>query len=124
MPNRPEAMPRAFFLPFWHPAESDRQDATCAEGRESMVTVTDQAAVVLRATLAQARTQPGQTLRLVLSPDGGFGLGVDQKRDGDQVVIAHGENILLIAPDVAEALDGATIETQNTDGRQKIVISP
>ena len=124
MPNGPEAMPRAFFLPFWHPAESDRQDATCAEGGESMVTVTDQATLVLRATLTKARTQPGQTLRLVLSPDGGFGLGVDQKRAGDQVVIAHGENILLIAPDVAEALDGATIEIQNTDGTRKIVISP
>jgi len=89
-----------------------------------MVTVTDQAVLVLRATLTKARTQPGQTLRLVLSPDGGFDLGVDQKRAGDQVVIAHGENILLIAPDVAEALDGATIEIQNTDGTRKIVISP
>ena len=124
MPNGLEAMPRAFFLPFWHPAESDRQDATCAEGRESMVTVTDQATLVLRATLTKARTQPGQTLRLVLSPDGSFGLGVDQKRVGDQVVIAHGENILLIAPDVAEALDGEKIDIQNTNGSRKIVISP
>lgn len=124
MPNGPEAMPRAFFLPFWHPAEPDRQDATCAEGGESMVTVTDQAALVLRATLSKARTQTGQTLRLVLSPDGDLGLGVDQKRAGDQVVTAYGDNILLIAPDVAKALDGATIDTQNTNGRQKIVISP
>lgn len=89
-----------------------------------MVTVTDQAALVLRATLTQARTQPGQTLRLVLRPDGGFGLGVDQKRDGDLVIIANGENVLLIAPDVAEALHGATIDIQNTDGKRKIVISP
>jgi len=89
-----------------------------------MVTVTDQAVLVLRATLTKARTQPGQTLRLLLSPDGSFGLGVDQKRAGDQVVIAHGENILLIAPDVAEALDGETIEIQNTNGTRKIVISP
>ena len=56
-----------------------------------MVTVTDQATVVLRATLAQARTQPGQTLRLVLRP--------------------------------GEALDEATIDTENTNGRRKIVIS-
>ncbi len=124
MPNGPEAMPRAFFSPFWYPAESDRQDAACAEGGENMVTVTDQAVLVLRATLTKARTQPGQTLRLLLSPDGGFDLGVDQKRADDQVVIAHGENILLIAPDVAEALDGETIEIQNTNGTRKIVISP
>jgi len=88
-----------------------------------MVTVTDQATVVLRATLAQARTQPGQTLRLVLRPGGSFGLGLDQKRNGDQVLTSHGETILLMAPDVAEALDEATIDTENTNGRRKIVIS-
>ena len=88
-----------------------------------MVTVTDQATVVLRATLAQARTQPGQTLRLVLRPGDSFGLGLDQKRNGDQVVTSHGETILLMAPDVAEALDEATIDTENTNGRRKIVIS-
>ena len=89
-----------------------------------MVTVSDQAAQLLRATLAQARTQPGQTLRLVLKPDGGFGLGLDHKRNGDQVVTVQGENILVMTSDVAEALGEATIDTQNTDGTRKIVISP
>ena len=89
-----------------------------------MVTVTDQAALLLHAALVQARTQPGQTLRLVLKPDGGFSLGLDQKRAGDQVITANGEYILLIAPDVAEALNGATIDTQATDNGRKVVISP
>jgi Fe-S cluster assembly iron-binding protein IscA len=89
-----------------------------------MVTVTDQAAELLRATLAHARTERGQTLRLVLKPDGGFDLSLDQQRIGDQVVIVHGENTLVVAPDVAEALGEATINMQNTNGRRKIVISP
>jgi Fe-S cluster assembly iron-binding protein IscA len=93
------------------------------KGDESMVTVTDQAAQLLRATLAQARTQPGQTLRVSLKPEGGFGLSLDQKRNGDQAFTLQGETILLMAPDVAEALDEATIDTENTDGRRKIVIS-
>jgi len=95
----------------------------CAEGEESMVTVTDQAVLVLRATLAQARTHPSQALRLVLKPGGSFGLGLDQKRNGDQVLTSHGETILLMTPDIAEALDEATIDTENTNGRRKIVIS-
>jgi Fe-S cluster assembly iron-binding protein IscA len=89
-----------------------------------MVTITDQAAQLLRATLAQARSQPGQTLRLVVREGGDFGLGLDQKRNGDQAITVHGENILIMAPDVAEALGEATIDIQNTDGTRKIVISP
>jgi len=88
-----------------------------------MVTVTDQAAQVLRGTLAQARTEPSQTLRLVFRSEGGFGLGLDQKREGDEVVTANGEKILLVAPDVAEALGEATIDMQETEQGRALVIS-
>jgi Fe-S cluster assembly iron-binding protein IscA len=88
-----------------------------------MVAVTDQAAQVLRATLDQARTEPGQGLRLLLKPGGGFGLGVDREREGDQVVTADGEKILLMTPDIAEAVDDVTIDTKNTEEGPKLVIS-
>jgi hypothetical protein len=39
------------------------------------------------------------------------------------VFTSHGETILLMTPDIAEALDEATIDTENTNGRRKIVIS-
>jgi Fe-S cluster assembly iron-binding protein IscA len=87
-----------------------------------MVKLTDRAAQVLRATLAQIRTKPGQTFRLVLKPEGGFGLGLDQARVGDEVITANGEKILLVASDIAQALDEARIDTQDTDGGRKVVI--
>jgi Fe-S cluster assembly iron-binding protein IscA len=88
-----------------------------------MVILTDQAAQVLRATLDETRTEPGQALRLLLRPGGGFGLGVDQEREGDQVVTAEGEKILLMTPDIAEALGEATIDAPETEEGRKLVIS-
>jgi len=88
-----------------------------------MVILTDQAAQVLRATLDETRTEPGQALRLLLRPGGGFGLGVDQEREGDQVVTADGEKILLMTPNMAEAVDDVTIDTKNTEEGPKLVIS-
>jgi Fe-S cluster assembly iron-binding protein IscA len=88
-----------------------------------MVTVTDQAAEVLRATLDEARTEPGQALRLLLRPGGGFGLGLDAEREGDEVVTADGEKILLMTPDTAEAVGEATIDAPETEEGRRLVIS-
>ena len=88
-----------------------------------MVTVTDQAVGVLRATLDQARTEPGQALRLMFTPGGGLGLGLDKQREGDEVVVANGEKILLVASDMAEAVNDATIDTQDTEQGRRLVIS-
>jgi Fe-S cluster assembly iron-binding protein IscA len=88
-----------------------------------MVTVTEQAAEVLRATLDEARTEPGQALRLLPRPGGGLGLGLDQEREGDQVVTADGEKILLMTPDIAEAVGEATIDAQQTEEGPRLVIS-
>ena len=88
-----------------------------------MVTVTDQAAEVFRATLDQTRTAPGQALRLLLRPGGGFGLGLDQEREGDRVVTADGEKILLVMPAIAEAVGQATIDAEETEEGPKLVIS-
>jgi Fe-S cluster assembly iron-binding protein IscA len=88
-----------------------------------MVTVTDQAAEVLRATLDEARTDPSQALRLLPKSGGGLGLGLDQEREGDQVVTADGEKILLITPEIADAVGEATIDAQETEEGPRLVIS-
>jgi hypothetical protein len=82
-----------------------------------MVTLVDRAAQVLRVTLAQLRTVPSQTFRLVSSPEGGFGLGLDV------VVTADGEKILLLAPDIVEALGEARIDIEDTEEGRRVVIS-
>jgi Fe-S cluster assembly iron-binding protein IscA len=88
-----------------------------------MVMVTSQAVEVIRATLDEARTEPGQALRLLLRPGGGFGLGLDREREGDQVVTADGEKILLITPEIADAVGEATIDAQETEEGPRLVIS-
>lgn len=88
-----------------------------------MVTVTDQAAQELRNILADTAMKPEQALRLVMRPGGGLGLGLDEEHEGDQVVTADGEKILLVAPSVVEALGEATIATQETSGGQMLVVS-
>ena len=88
-----------------------------------MVTVTEQAAQELRNILSDMAMKPNQALRLVMRPEGGFGLGLDEEREGDQVVQAEGEKILFVAPPVAESLGEATIAAQDTEEGRKLVIS-
>jgi Fe-S cluster assembly iron-binding protein IscA len=88
-----------------------------------MVTVTEQAAHELRNIVSETATKPNQALRLVMTPGGTFGLGLDEERQGDQVVQAEGESILLVASSVAEALGEATIAAQDTEEGRKLVIS-
>lgn len=88
-----------------------------------MMTVTEQAAQELRSILSDTATKPEQTLRLVMRPGGGLGLSLDEEREGDQVVTAEGEKVLVVAPSVAETLADATIATQETEEGRKLVIS-
>jgi hypothetical protein len=53
----------------------------------------------------------------------GLGLGLDEEHEGDQVITADGEKILLVAPSVVEALGEATIATQETSEGQRLVVS-
>jgi Fe-S cluster assembly iron-binding protein IscA len=87
-----------------------------------MVLVTNRAAEVLRATLLKSDPEPGQTLRLVPRPEGHFRLRLDREREGDQVVKAAGEKILVMSPDAAEALSGAVIDIRDTDEGPKLAV--
>jgi Fe-S cluster assembly iron-binding protein IscA len=88
-----------------------------------MVTVTERATQELRNILAKASPREGQVLRLIARPGGDFGLGLDEERENDQVVAADGGKILLIAPEIADAVGDATIDTQDTGEGQELVIS-
>jgi Fe-S cluster assembly iron-binding protein IscA len=92
-------------------------------GGENMVTVTDQAAQELCNILSDKATKPNQALRLVVSSGGGFGLGLDEEREGDRVLRAGEQTVLLVAPAVMETVGEATIATQETEEGPKLVIS-
>lgn len=88
-----------------------------------MVSVTKRAAEVMCATLAQqAGSEPGRTLRLVMTSEGGFRLRVDKEREGDKVVKVEREKVLVMASDAAEALSGAVIDAQDTGEGPKLTI--
>jgi Fe-S cluster assembly iron-binding protein IscA len=88
------------------------------------VTVTERAAEELRRTLAEASTEEGQVLRLVAQPEGrGFALGTDQIEDGDETVEADGETVLVITSSLAETLEGAVIDVDETDDGPRLSIS-
>ncbi len=88
-----------------------------------MVTVTDRATQKLRTILADATSEPGQALRLVPRTGGHFALAVDEEREGDEVFKAGDEKILLVGSGMAEALDEATIDVQDTEEGPNLVIS-
>lgn len=74
-----------------------------------MVTVTEQAAKILGEVQTESNSE--QALRIVSAP-GGYQLTFDEEREGDQVVENEGKAVLLIANDVAESLDDATIDCE------------
>jgi Fe-S cluster assembly iron-binding protein IscA len=85
------------------------------------VTVTERAGEELRSMRGEA--SPSQTLRLVVQPEGGFALGLDEIREGDEVVEAGGETVLVLASAVAEVVEGAVIDVQDTEEGARLTIS-
>ncbi|MEX0785713.1 MAG: hypothetical protein WD939_03660 [Dehalococcoidia bacterium] len=86
-----------------------------------MLTVTDKAAATLKEALEANSSEESQVLRLAPSPEG-FGLAMDEERDGDHVVEHDDRKVLVVAEDVAQALDGATVDSVETPEGQRLVI--
>ena len=88
------------------------------------VTVTERAGAELRNMLAEMSTREGQVLRLVAQPqERGFALGADQIEEGDETVEADGETVLVIASGLAEVLEGARIDVEDSEEGPRLTIS-
>ena len=74
-----------------------------------MLKVTDEAREDLTVILDQSDASKEQSLRLV-EGDGQYRFAVDQKREDDQAFKHQDRSVLLVAQEVAAALDGATLE--------------
>lgn len=82
-----------------------------------MLSVTEQAAEVLAKTLESGDIPDGQGLRLARNAAGEFGLAVDEKRDGDQIVETSDREVLYVDEAVSEAVAGAVLDvTEAPDG--------
>ncbi|MEK7281367.1 MAG: hypothetical protein AAB037_03330 [Chloroflexota bacterium] len=88
-----------------------------------MITVTDSAKQELKAILAARSDGSADALRLGFSASGQFGLGLDQEKEGDQIVAHEGGNVLFVGSELTEALNGATIDCEETTDERRLTIS-
>lgn len=92
-----------------------------------MLTLTPSAAEALAQTRSQQGIPDDATLRVAAAPTSngeqpGITLGfVDQPMEGDQTGDAHGLPI-CVAPEVADALSDATIDTESAGEQTRLVL--
>ena len=90
-----------------------------------MVTVTAQAAEKIRGDLQAARTEPEVGIRLIPSPSipNQIQMVLDKEKEGDQIVASEGVKILLLDPEIAQALEGMVIDYEETPQGGKFTLS-
>ena len=88
-----------------------------------MLTVTEGARKLLKDKLVANTDDPEIGLRLKLEPPGQFGLVLGKEAEGDLVVEHKGVKVLLVASELAPAVDGITLDVQDTAEGQKLVVS-
>lgn len=71
-----------------------------------MITITERAAAGLEEMLRAHNAPPGQGVKLVPGDIGGFGMTIDTPSDGDEVIRAAGEALLIVDGRIAGDLDG------------------
>lgn len=86
-----------------------------------MLQVSDSAKSLLN-ELLEKRSDPTHVLRL--SKDGeGFGLGFDAAVEGDTMFDHEGTAVLAVAADVADSLEGVTIDQEDTPEGPRLVFA-
>ena len=87
-----------------------------------MLTVTESAKQILKETLTTNSDDPKTALRLSIKPPDEFGLVLGTEADGDQVVEHEGMKVLLLESELAEIVEGFTLDVQDTNGGSKLVM--
>jgi len=88
-----------------------------------VITITEKATEELKSIQQSQGLAEGQALRLVWQPGMGFGLAIDEVQQDDQVVRSGEDDVLLIGTDIADALDGATIDSEESPEGARLIIS-
>jgi Fe-S cluster assembly iron-binding protein IscA len=87
-----------------------------------MVTVTESAKGLLKETLTAHSDDPEMGVRLASDPQGQLGLALGEEQPGDLVVEHQESKVLLIAPELATALEGVTLDVEDTDDGPKLAV--
>jgi Fe-S cluster assembly iron-binding protein IscA len=88
-----------------------------------MLTVTESAKQLLWEMLMANSSDPDTGVRLNLESTGRLSLVLDEEGYGDHIVEYEGEKVLMIAPEVASAIDDVTIDTKDTPNGPKLFIT-
>jgi Fe-S cluster assembly iron-binding protein IscA len=75
-----------------------------------MLYVTDQALAALSAVREDSEANEGESVLLYLEEDGSLGLALAEIEEGDNVIEQDGKVVVIVAEDLAEALDGMTLD--------------
>lgn len=88
-----------------------------------MVNVTERAKQEIRNALtANGVDDPGIGLRITCLASGDYTLSPDSEKQGDQVVQYEGSTVILLDEEVSQALEGKTIDSDETAEGPRLVI--
>ena len=87
-----------------------------------MVTVSANAASLLR-EIQTTQEEGGEKVLRLVNRSGQFELTFDAVRDDDHVFQSEGKDVLLVAPEGAEGLAAATIDSQDTPEGPRLTLS-
>ena len=88
-----------------------------------MLEVTERARQELKRVLTANTDKPEACLRLTASEQGQLGLTLDEERQDDQVVEHEDSKVLLVEKNLADILQGITIDVEDTPEGARLVIS-
>ncbi len=80
-----------------------------------MIKVTQRAKEELGKLLNSNASRPSDTLRLVPDGKGELGLSLGEEMPGDQVVRCDEAAVLLVESEISAALDGMTLDVEDTE---------
>jgi Fe-S cluster assembly iron-binding protein IscA len=85
-----------------------------------MLYVTDRALTALSAMRAASDAQEGETILLYLEEDGSLGLALAELEEGDNVIEQDGQVVVIVAEDLAQALDGMTLDVEVSENGEEV----
>jgi len=88
-----------------------------------MIGVTEGARQELKRILTANTDEPEACLRLTANDQGQLGLAIDVERQDDQVVEHEDSKVLLVEKGLADALQGITIDVEDTLEGTRLVVS-
>ncbi len=87
-----------------------------------MLTVTDKATQYLRESLTRKKEGDPAAIRIVHTEDG-YQLTLDDPKDSDQAFEQDGQNYLLVAAELTEALSDAKLDVQDAPQGARLTLT-